>query len=298
MQAKILLFLCLGGLGCTEDHTDDKADAGRDQPEQVLVEQGKMVGGKVHKRVQMQALLKASRKRLHEVENRGGPGADHHRDIDLAVMVKESADKGKNDQRNRGRINKHQHRDRVFDDHAEAHIGDRKREDRKDDCPDGVGDFAVRHLHERLRAGGHKADGGLEAGERDRDGQNQLTDGAKIMARDLCQGNTAVGGGLEEAAGLCTHENRQNVNDRHENTGQNAGAQNVGGHCVVIVNAHAANDVDDHNAERQTRNRVHRAVALDERREERAGFIRCIGLHIGNRRARMDERPDDEDREE
>ena len=134
--------------------------------------------------------------------------------------------------------------------------------------------------------------------ERDRDGQNQLTDGTEVMARDLCQGNTAVGGGLEEAAGLRAHENRQNVNDRHENTGQNAGAQNVGGHCVVIVNAHAANDVDDHNAERQTRNRVHRAVALDERREERAGFIRCIGLHIGNRRARMDERPDDEDREE
>ena len=213
-------------------------------------------------------------------------------------MAEELSGEGQNDQHDRGRIDEHQHRDGVFDDRAEAHIGDRKREDRKDDCPDGVGDFAVRHLHKRLRAGGHKADGGLEAGERDGDSQNQLTDGAKIMARNLCQGNTAVGGGLEEAAGLCTHENRQNVNDRHENTGQNAGAQNVGGNRVVIVNAHAANDVDDHNAKRQTRDRVHRAVALDERREERTGLIRRIGLHIGNRRARMDERPDDEDREE
>ena len=156
----------------------------------------------------------------------------------------------------------------------------------------------MRHFDKCLRAGGHQTDGGFEAGEGDGHSENQLTDGTEVMARDLCQGNTAVGGGLEEAAGLCAHENRQNVNDRHENTGQNAGAQNVGGNRVVIVNAHAANDVDDHNTEGQTRNRVHRAVALNERREERAGFIRRIGIHIGNCRTRMDERPDDKDREE
>ena len=156
----------------------------------------------------------------------------------------------------------------------------------------------MRHFDKCLRAGGHQTDGGFEAGEGDGHSENQLTDGTEVMARDLCQGNTAVGGGLEEAAGLCAHENRQNVNDRHENTGQNAGAQNVGGNRVVIVNAHAANDVDDHNTEGQTRNRVHRAVALDERREERTGLIRRIGIHIGNCRTRMDERPDDKDREE
>ena len=51
MQAKILLFLCLGGLGCTEDHTDDKADAGRDQPAEVLVKQRQALAGKTYQRV-------------------------------------------------------------------------------------------------------------------------------------------------------------------------------------------------------------------------------------------------------
>ena len=40
MQARILLFLCLGGLGCTEDHTDDKADAGRDQNDRCRIKFG------------------------------------------------------------------------------------------------------------------------------------------------------------------------------------------------------------------------------------------------------------------
>ena len=224
-----------------------------------------MVGGKVHKRTKMQVFLNRRRQRLQAVENRGSPGADHHRDIDLAVMVKESADKGKNDQRNRGRIDKHQHRDGVLNDGAQAHIGHGKREDSEDNRPDGVGDFTVRHFDKCLRAGGHQTDGGLEAGEGDGHSENQLTERAEIVTGNLRQGDATVCRELKKPSRLRAHENRQNINDRHENARQDAGTEHIARHSVIVVNAHAADNVNDHNAESQTRNGVHGAVAFDER---------------------------------
>lgn len=62
---------------------------------------------------------------------------------------------------------------------------------------------------------------------------------AEIMARDLRQGNAAIVGDLEQSARLCAHENRNDINYRHQNAGQYAGAQHVNGNRVVIVNAYA-----------------------------------------------------------
>ena len=152
------------------------------------------------------------------------------------------------------------------------------------------------HFDERLRAGRDQADGGLKAGKGDGDGKDDLTDAAKIMARDLREGDAAVFRDLKQAARLRAHEDRNDVNDRHEKPSQHAGTQHIDGDRVVIVNAHAADDIDDHNAEGKTRDGVHGAVALDKRGEERACFggVRLGRGHVRDGRAGLQQRRDHE----
>ena len=281
-----------------DEHTDDKADDGGNEPEEVLAEQGKVLLAERHERAQMQTLLKRGGKRFQSVQDRGGPSADHHADIDRAVMVKEPADKRKNDQRDGRRVDEHEHRNGVLDDRAQTHVGDGKREEGKDDRPDRIGDPAARHFDKCFRARGNKTDGGLEAGKGDRNGENEHTGFSKVVFGNFRQRDTAVGRELEKASRLRAHEDRQHVNDGHQDTSQNARAEDVTRYRVVIADAHAADDVNDHDAEGQARNGVHRAVALDERREKRAGLIGRFRLHVCHSRARMDERPDDQNGEE
>ncbi len=145
-----------------------------------------------------------------------------------------------------------------------------------------------------------KTDGGLKAGKGDGDGKDDLTDAAKIMARDLREGDAAVFRDLKQAARLRAHDDGEDVDDSHEDTGQDAGAEDIRRDGIVLLHAHAADVVDDHDAESEARDGVHGAVALDEGGEEGAGFGR-VGLRGGDRgdgRARMNERCDDEDCEE
>ena len=187
-------------------------------------------------------------------------------------MPEELPGKRQNDKCDGGRVDEHKHGDGIFDDGTQTHVGNGKGKQREQNCPDLVRNFAVCHFDKCFRAGGHEADGGLETGEGDGDGENDLADTAEIMARDLRQGNAAIVGDLEQSARLCAHENRNDINYRHQNAGQYAGAQHVNGNRVVIVNAYAADDVDDDNAEGKACDGVHGAVALDKGREERACF--------------------------
>ena len=79
-------------------------------------------------------------------------------------MSEELADKGQQDKRNGRGIDEHEHRDGILDDGAQSNVGNGKRKHREEDRPGAVGNFAVRHLDKRFRAGRDKADGGLEAG--------------------------------------------------------------------------------------------------------------------------------------
>ena len=215
-------------------------------------------------------------------------------------MVEALADESQHDQRSGGRVDQHENGDGIFDDGAEADVRHREGENREQDGPSLVADLAVRHLGKCLPAGRDKTDGGLEAGKGDGDGKDDLTDAAKIMARDLREGDAAVFRDLKQAARLRAHEDGEDVDDGHEDTGQDAGAKHVARDRVVIVHAHAADDVDDHNPESEARDGVHGAVALDEGGEEGAGFGR-VGLRGGDRgdgRAGMDQGRDDEDRKE
>lgn len=190
--------LCIVPLFEVDDHTGDEADGAGDEPEEVLVEQGKVLRAERNERVKMQALLKRGGKRLEPVQDRGGPRADHDADIDRAVVVKEPADERQNDQRDGGRVDEHEHRNGVLNERAQTHVGDGKREEGKDDRPDGIRNFAVCHLDEGLGAGGDKADGGLETGEGDGDGEDELPGAAEVVRRQLREGDAAVFGQLEE----------------------------------------------------------------------------------------------------
>ena len=212
------------------------------------------------------------RQRFHKIKDRSSPCEDHDGNIHGAVVPEELPGKRQNDKCDGGRVDEHKHGDGIFDDGTQTHVGNGKGKQREQNCPDLVRNFAVCHFDKCFRAGGHEADGGLETGEGDGDGENDLADTAEIMARDLRQGNAAIVGDLEQSARLCAHENRNDINYRHQNAGQYAGAQHVNGNRVVIVNAYAADDVDDDNAEGKACDGVHGAVALDKGREERACF--------------------------
>ena len=213
-------------------------------------------------------------------------------------MAEELAYERQHDERDGGRIDEHEHGDGILDDGAEPHVGHGEREHGEDDCPDGVGDLALRYFGERLRAGGDKPDGGLEAGERDGDGEDDLPGAAEIMPCDLREGNAAVFGRFKQPARLRAHEDGEHIDDRHQNAGQNAGGEHVARDDVVILHTHTADDVNDHDAERKTCDGVHRAVAFNERRGESAGAVALRRFNGRDGCAGIDERCDDEHGEE
>ena len=120
------------------------------------------------------------------------------------------------------------------------------------------------------------------------------------MARDLRQGDAAVVGDLKQAARLRAHEDGHDVDDGHQDARQRAGAQHVDGDSVVIVHAHAADDVDDHDAEGQTGDGVHGAVALNKGGKEGTapGRVSLHRLDRGDRSTGVGERGDHEHGEE
>ena len=244
--------------------SDGEANDRGDEPAEVLVEQREEAPGEIDRCVEVQRGADGGGQRFHKIEDGGGPREDHDGDIDGPVVVEALADESQHDQRSGGRVDQHEHGDGIFDDGAQTDVGDGKREECEEDGPELVGDFAVGHFDERLRAGRDQADGGLKAGKGDGDGKDDLTDAAKIMARDLREGDAAVFRDLKQAARLRAHDDGEDVDDSHEDTGQDAGAEDIRRDGIVLLHAHAADDVDDHNPESEARDGVHGAVALDE----------------------------------
>ena len=77
-----------------DNEADNEAEAGGEEPAEVQVEQRQVLPGKGDQPVEMQRTLHACGQRLHEIEDRGGPGEGHDGDIDGLVMVEELADEG------------------------------------------------------------------------------------------------------------------------------------------------------------------------------------------------------------
>ena len=286
--------------GMADGQTDQEAKNCGQQPAEVFIKQREDAAGKGDCRVEMQRRADGGGQGLDKIKDRGCPGKDHYGDVDGAVVLKALAEEGQKNEGDRGRIDQHEHGNGVFDDGAQADVGDREGEHRKQNGPSLIGNFAVGHLDERLGAGGDKADGGLETGEGDRDCEDDLADAAEIVTCDLREGDAAVFGGFKQAARLRTHQDGEDINDSHEDAGQHAGAEHVDGDRVVAVDTHAADDVDDDDAEGETGDGVHCAVTLNKRGEEGAGLcgIGRGGFDRRNGSAGMQQRCDDKDGEE
>ena len=109
-------FWGISGLAAAEvdNEADNEAEAGGEEPAEVQVEQRQVLPGKGDQPVEMQRTLHACGQRLHEIEDRGSPGEGHDGDIDGLVMVEEFADEGQDDQRDRGRVDEHEHGDGIL----------------------------------------------------------------------------------------------------------------------------------------------------------------------------------------
>ena len=100
------------------------------------------------------------------------------------------------------------------------------------------------------------------------------------MVRNLGKGNASVFRSGKKFPGLGTHKDSGHINGTHEDTCQDTGTKHISGNGGVILYAHGADDIDDHNSKGQTGNGVHGTVAFDDRGEENVfpeSFLRCNG---------------------
>ena len=96
------------------------------------------------------------------------------------------------------------------------------------------------------------------------------------MPGDLRQGHAAVFRQFKQPSGLSAHQNGHHIDQCHQQAREEAGREHVLRDGVIIGHAHAADHVNHHDAEGQTGDGVHGAVALDQRGEK---CIALIGRH-------------------
>ena len=114
------------------------------------------------------------------------------------------------------------------------------------------------------------------------------------MLRYLRQSDAAVGAGFKYPAALRAHHGHGKINDRHQQTAEHARAHRARGHIVHLLHAELTYDLNDDDAERERRKRVHGVVALKQPREKRLGGVIAARLNAGNSGGRRQQRDDDE----
>ena len=117
-----------------------------------------------------------------------------------------------------------------------------------------------------LGAAGHETDGGFQAGQGHRGGQNQLTGPAKIVVGDVRQSNAAVGAQGISAPALGTHPGDEGVNQSHKQTAEHTGQAGPLGNVLRAAQAQLPQDLDDGDAEGQSCQGIHGVVALQKAR--------------------------------
>ena len=270
---------------CPDHHAQGKTQDGGHQPAQVQAVQGQPGFREGYQPFQMQRALQSGGQGLDQVEDRSQAGKGGDADIHHPVVVEQLSAQGQNDQGNGGRIQEHQHRQGVADDVGQAKVGDEEGKRRKSNGPDLIAGPLGEHPQEGIRTAGHQTDGGLQTGKGDGEGQHQTARAAQVMTGDLGQGDAAVVGGLKQASGLGTHEDGGDVDQGHQHPRKNTGAQYILCNGGILRDSHAADDVNDHDAEGKTRDGIHGAVALNKGGEEGTAFVGCCRLHSGNHRA-------------
>ena len=117
------------------------------------------------------------------------------------------------------------------------------------------------------------------------------------MPRDLREGNAAVACGVHDAAAVRTEKRDEEINHSHQQAAEYAGADGVGGDSLTLLDPEAADDVDDNNAEGETRQSVHGIVALKETLKEGLVDIVAGRLYLGDGGAGAGKRDNDKNAE-
>ena len=236
---------------------------------------------KVHRAIQVQAAAQTFRQGLDQVKQRRNAGERRNADIDSSVMVKEFPEQGQQDQRDGQRVQKHENRQRKLNDFGQSEVGNAEGKGRKDHRPDLVGTAPGKHSGKGIGTACHKANGGLQAGTGDGDRQDDASRFAEIVIGNLSQRDTTVFRDFKQAPGLGAHENGCDIDRRHQQAGQYAGMKDILGNCPVFLDPHAANNINNDNAECKTSNGVHGPIALDKTGEQRAALVCAVRLHRG-----------------
>ena len=189
--------------------------------------------------------------------------------VHRAVVAEEFTEQRQRNERDGERIEEHQHRQRIADDGAEAEVRKQQRHEAENDCPDAVLWPVGEERAERLGAARDETDGGLEARERHRGGEDEETG-----------------------------DRDGDVDERHQKAAENARADGAPRHSGGIVHAEVTDDLHDDDAEGKTRQRVHGVVPFEEASEKRLGRVVAERLDIRDGRTRREERDDDQNGEE
>ena len=118
------------------------------------------------------------------------------------------------------------------------------------------------------------------------------------MAGYLSERDAAVGRGLEEASRLRAYEDRDHIDYEHQDASEHSRFHGLSCYIAVLADTEVSYDVDDDDAERESGDGVHCAVALDESVEECSALIVFCRCHLRYRRSRVDESNDHEYSEE
>ena len=207
------LFFGLGGAVCHK--TDDKTDGGGADPAETEARKGQNAADRFDDAIEVAGGTQSGGQGAQQVIKGGDQRKADDPVIDLLIVGEELAEQRQQDKHDGQRVEEHQHRNGIIDDGGKTEIGENEGNQREDDRPDPVSGTLGEQAGKCLGAAGDKADGGLEAGKRYGDGEDQQTDPAEEGLRDLRQRYTAVFGCGQYAAALGAHGGDGNIDKPH-----------------------------------------------------------------------------------
>lgn len=274
------LFFGLGGAVCHK--TDDKTDGGGADPAETEARKGQNAADRFDDAIEVAGGTQSGGQGAQQVIKGGDQRKADDPVIDLLIVGEELAEQRQQDKHDGQRVEEHQHRNGIIDDGGKTKIGENEGNQREDDRPDPVSGTLGEQAGKGLGAAGDKADGGLEAGKRYGDGEDQQTDPAEEGLRDLRQRYTAVFGCGQYAAALGAHGGDGNIDKPHEQAAEDTGLGGIACYGAGLINAQFPDDLYHDDAEGKACKGVHGVVALQKAGEEGLLDVAAHRLHTGN----------------
>lgn len=235
----------------------------------------------VHHALQMHRADDIGGKTCAEIIDSGDKSDADGPAIDALVIIKESAEKGEENKYDRQRVEEHQHGKREADNLVQAEVCEAEGDEAENARPSAIAQ-AFEELRERFGAACDESDRCFEAGERNGSGEDNQPGCAEIVLGYLRKGDAAVFGAVHDAAAVHADKRDEEIDNRHQNAAEDSCAYRVGCYRVPVLNAEAAYNVYDDDAEGEARKRVDRVVAFDEALKERRARVISGRLNFGD----------------